>query len=181
MPELCDLLWEHVSKHTYKGGPSLQLGVDDLTKFAMNELHWRVSDKVLELAGRHTALLEKAIDTKTDNEITSNHEKALAIIYESLDHHDSAMPTIDFEFDSALDACDEANVLMLIADGKLVLVPVTEAKEKMPTQLLPPHLDHNWCLATIHVQCEDWVAPVCNISRGLSLRQSKARGPKQSK
>eukprot|EP00966_Prymnesium_polylepis_P302662 6992366-Prymnesium_polylepis.1 len=46
---------------------------------------------------------------------------------------------------------------MLIDGGKLVLVPVTEAKEKMPTQLLTPELDNNWCLATIHVQCEDWV------------------------
>jgi hypothetical protein len=159
MPELCDLLWKHILQHTYKGGPSLQLGVDDLTKFAMNELHWRVSDKVLELAGRHTALLATAIDTNRNYELTSTHEKALAIIYESLHHHDNAMPLDHFDFDSALDACNESNVLMLIEGGKLVLVPVTEAREKMPTQLLPPDLDHNWCLATIHVQCEDWVAP----------------------
>eukprot|EP00966_Prymnesium_polylepis_P010088 232820-Prymnesium_polylepis.1 len=66
------------------------------------------------------------------------------------------MPTTHFDFDSALDACDEVNVLMLIEGVKLVLVPVTEAKEKMPTQLLPPDLGNNWCLATIHVQCEDW-------------------------
>eukprot|EP00966_Prymnesium_polylepis_P277779 6417769-Prymnesium_polylepis.1 len=159
VPELCDLLWEHVEKHTYKGGPSLQLGVDDLTKFAMNELHWRISDKVLALAGCHTELLEKVIETKAEHEINSQHEKALAIIYETLDHHDHALPAIDFDYDSAVDANDEANVLMVIIDSKLMLVPVTEAKEKMPAQLLPPDLDHDWCLATIHVPCEDWVAP----------------------
>eukprot|EP00966_Prymnesium_polylepis_P069701 1620772-Prymnesium_polylepis.1 len=123
-----------------KGGHSLLVGVDDVVDFAFRQLHWQCTDRVLSLASRHTALLEKAIKTRA--------EQALAIIHDSLDHHD-ALPS-GLDYDSAVDAADHANVIMVIEAGKLVLYPVAEVKDKMPTQLLPPNVDE-LCYATIHV------------------------------
>eukprot|EP00966_Prymnesium_polylepis_P118162 2731872-Prymnesium_polylepis.1 len=50
LSEIIVILVEHTSVLTPKGGPSIKLGVDDISSFVMHELHWRNNEAVISLA-----------------------------------------------------------------------------------------------------------------------------------
>eukprot|EP00966_Prymnesium_polylepis_P232689 5381671-Prymnesium_polylepis.1 len=50
LSEIIVILVEHTSVLTPNGGPSIKLGVDDISTFVMHVLHWRNNEAVISLA-----------------------------------------------------------------------------------------------------------------------------------
>ena len=102
---------EHTSVLTPKGGPSIKLGVDDISEFVLNELHWRNNEAVISLARRHTNI-----------DVNQSTREAAAL---SIAHHDTSKALIEMPrsaaVDQPIDYFDESTLMICIEGGQVTL------------------------------------------------------------